>query len=329
MANFVAVLGNGDSLTAAEASREWDARTQLLQSVALAEDSSFPVEILSQSSGSGLAWEELEAFRRRSMDREAPKLSKLQRENTTVMCYSRLKRTMADNSVLQSMGFGQDVSDPNAPPPTDSHLVMGYFAKMMAKQRWSKAGNAISALRALKLAGGGLAPPPDAPAADEGAIAAPSGVPARRGRISITALAKPDAGTTQAKKATLGKLAPPRDVADFVKNLKGSYAFVVMDTDKEFVLAARSADGAVPLLWGLGMKGEISFSSSSRCFPEGAAVEDFPAGYFFMGRCAEPPVAYATETLEAHPALRLPSEPASFCRADLGADETVAPPITV
>ena len=60
---------------------------------------------------------------------------------------SRLKRTAALAPIMQWMGLGNEATDPNMPPPSDSSILMAYYGKMMAKQRWSKAHNALGKRR--------------------------------------------------------------------------------------------------------------------------------------------------------------------------------------
>ena len=71
------------------------------------------------------------------------------------VAHSFLKRTAQLSGIMQWMGLANDMSNPNFVPPTDSEIMMAYYNKMMAKQRWQKAGAALSALRAMRMAGGG------------------------------------------------------------------------------------------------------------------------------------------------------------------------------
>lgn len=192
---------------------------------------------------------------------------------------------MADQNVLSSMGFNQDNTDPNAPPPTDAHLVMGYFGKVMAKQRWGKANKAISALGALKKAGG-LAALAQAQLDAEARSDRPCG------RVSITALAAdPGAGAVT---STMNDVPSDADLAEMLSKLKGNFSCVLIEQAKNFMFAARSEGSSVPLYWGHLLDGSVMFASAIECFPEEAAPQEFPAGYMYCGRCGEsvPPKAY-------------------------------------
>jgi len=283
-----------------------------------AADSSFPAQLIGDY-GSGIAFEELAAFRRRSMDREAAKVADYSREHATVVAHSRLKRTMADQNVLSAMGFGQDNSDPNAPPPTDAHLIMGYFGKVMAKQRWGKAHNAIKGLAALKK-GGSLGALAAATMDAEANNSRP------RGRVSITTLTAPPAASAMATKK-MSDVPADADLAEMVLKLKGNFAFALIEQSKNFIVAARSEGGSVPLYWALNNEdGAIMFGTAPECFPEGAIAQEFPAGYFFCGRCGEVTTPKAYKPLEGDVEALSPGEPlkhstnmASFCRSGAGA----------
>ena len=45
-------------------------------------------------------------------------------------------------------------------------------------------------------------------------------------------------------------------------SLSGSWAFVLQDRQRHRVIAARSADGAVPLMWGETRKNELMFGTT-------------------------------------------------------------------
>ena len=48
---------------------------------------------------------------------------------------------------MRHYSLGNEATDPNMPPPSDSSILMAYYGKMMAKQRWSKANNALGKKR--------------------------------------------------------------------------------------------------------------------------------------------------------------------------------------
>ena len=81
----------------------------------------------------------------------APKVSDMSGTNQVyVVAHSQLKRTAQLSGIMQWMGLSNDMSNPNFVPPTDSELIMAYYNKMVAKQRWQKAGSSLIALRAMK-----------------------------------------------------------------------------------------------------------------------------------------------------------------------------------
>jgi len=98
--------------------------------------------------GSGYACEAPDPVTARS---RMPKVSACDGTNV-VYCvtHSQLRRTAQLAGILQWMGLSNDMSNPNFTPPTDAELIMAYFNKMMAKQRWQRAGAALASLRLLR-----------------------------------------------------------------------------------------------------------------------------------------------------------------------------------
>ena len=76
-----------------------------------------------------------------------PKVSAFDGSNQ-VYCvsHSHLKRTAQLAGIMQWMGLANDMSNPNFTPPSDAEIMMAYFNKMMAKQRWQRAGAALGVL---------------------------------------------------------------------------------------------------------------------------------------------------------------------------------------
>jgi len=252
----------------------------------------YPVNVATDY-GAGISYELEDGSRRRSFDREALKLTQTEKDGKYIVATSRIKRTMADSNLLASMGLGQDNTDPNMPPPTDSQLIMGHFGKVLAKQRWGKATSALSALRAMKL-GNSLgkaketAPEPEKPAEPEkGARAVRSSLK----RMSITSLAGDTAESSAVATMKMSKLPNTSDVQEFLRALKGNFAFCILDTQHDFLIAARSENAeAVKFFYGVMSDGAICFSNDKAGFPEGVSdVKEVPPHSFFIGRADEAP----------------------------------------
>ena len=70
-------------------------------------------------------------------------------------------------------------------------------------------------------------------------------------------------------------------------SLSGSWAFVLQDRQRHRVIAARSADGAVPLRWGETRKNELIFATTDDSALGECEASDFPAGCVFISSVAD------------------------------------------
>ena len=69
---------------------------------------------------------------------------------------SAIKRTAKLGGILQWMGVSNDMTNPDFVPPNDADIIAAHYRRMMARQRWTKANKALSALKAMQNAGKGL-----------------------------------------------------------------------------------------------------------------------------------------------------------------------------
>jgi asparagine synthetase B (glutamine-hydrolysing) len=70
-------------------------------------------------------------------------------------------------------------------------------------------------------------------------------------------------------------------------SLSGSWAFVLQDRQRHRVVAARSADGEVPLMWGETSKNELMFGTSEDSALQECEASPFPAGCVFISSVAD------------------------------------------
>lgn len=249
------------------------------------------VVVLEGGTGSGYAFEEPD--RTRSWDREYLKATTATGTNgVNVVAISRLKRTTKLQTIMQSMGLGNEMSDPNLPPPSDADIMMAYYNKMIAKQRWAKAGNALGALRAMKLASGGLGALGGASASSakqDSPVDSPTDSPVhpalanRKARMSVTFINGDEVAKKMAKHK-MSQLPKSKDIVDILRSLEGHFAFVIMDTKKEYVLVARSEATDEHIHCGIGPDGSLFFSTDAATLPKDADTIEMPQGSFFIGR---------------------------------------------
>ena len=70
-------------------------------------------------------------------------------------------------------------------------------------------------------------------------------------------------------------------------SLSGSWAFVLQDRQRHRVVAARSADGEVPLLWGETRKNELMFGTTEDSALAECEASPFPPGCVFISSVAD------------------------------------------
>jgi len=337
---FIAVQGNiYDTLPN---QTEHVARLVKITEFASDEDSVFPTELLDDH-GSGFSYEEVSKTRRMSLDRNCAKVSTYVRDSGAVMMLSKLKRTMADHNLLKSMGFMQDNTDADAPPPSDAELLAGHLTKMLAKQRWGKAHKAVASLRALKLGVGtskmaaAATQGPPSPISPTTEVAEKPKLTGLAARLAAAGASPPESPKAQSspkvakdkdtkdkdtrerrisitalasstnhenvREMHMGKLPTEGDIAEMCCALKGDFACVILDRTHKFVIAARSSSGNVPLYWGYHEDGALVFSSSISAFPEGMQAKEFPPGAFFAGRSGAPGLPKAFTEVDGAPRL--------------------------
>ena len=258
-----------------------------------------------------------------------PKVTTHEGKGTQVYCVARsaIKRTAKLGRILQWMGVSNDLTDPDFVPPNDAEIIMAHYRRMMARQRWTKANKALSALKAMNMAGkglfggaGGLAAAmktkqPDAAEAAPDAASSPAPAPppppaadptpARpdspsddivRERLSDASKAPATARMSSAGAdaapgvaAAMGQLPKRSDVRQFLRELEGSWCFVIVDVKKDLVLAAMSdeCESSGKLFAAVSEDGALVFGDDPATVPDAVAAVDFPAGTFYVGRIAE------------------------------------------
>ena len=70
-------------------------------------------------------------------------------------------------------------------------------------------------------------------------------------------------------------------------SLSGSWAFVLQDRKRHRVVAARSKDGGVPLMWGETNKNELMFGTTDDSALQECEASEFPAGCVFISSVAD------------------------------------------
>lgn len=75
----------------------------------------------------------------------------------------------------------------------------------------------------------------------------------------------------------------PYSAAQVMRDLKGSFAFVLFDGSSKFALAAADADGKVPFFWGADSYGHLVLSDDVNTVKQGCgnSFAPFPTGCFF------------------------------------------------
>lgn len=258
-----------------------------------------------------------------------PKVTTHEGKGTQVYCVARsaIKRTAKLGGILQWMGVSNDLTNPDFVPPNDAEIIMAHYRRMMARQRWTKANKALSALKAMNMAGkglfggaGGLAAAmktkqPDAAEAAPDAASSPAPAspppptadptPARpdspsddivRARLSDASkapatprMSSAGADAAPGVAAAMGQLPKRSDVRQFLRELEGSWCFVIVDIKKDLVLAAMSdaCESAGKLFAAVSEDGALVFGDDPATVPDAVAAVDFPAGTFYVGRIAE------------------------------------------
>ena len=249
------------------------------------------------------------------------KVSACDGKGTSAYCVARSKilRTTRLGAIFNWMGHGCDATDPGWLPPADAEIIMAYYRRMMARQRWTKATSALSALKAMNMAGKGAlfggapsplnaaaaAPPPradpeDSPSAAAAAAPRPpaaAAAPPRPGsppdtpvpaRVSDSSrVREPRRLAPGAARTPVGRLPKFSDVRAFLRELEGEWCFAIVDASKDLVLAARSETcQAANLFAAVAADGTVYVGDEPGAMPEDAAAFEFPRGTFFCGRCA-------------------------------------------
>jgi len=92
---------------------------------------------------------------------------------------------------------------------------------------------------------------------------------------------------------------PLKDCEEICTGLTGAFAFAYVDALRKYVLAARSADGIVPLYWYHDSTHGLAFTSELEILPEETVCDYYkelvnygtvPPGHFFIGTTADHPV---------------------------------------
>ena len=261
---------------------------------------------------------------------------------------SAIKRTAKLGGILQWMGVSNDMTNPDFVPPNDADIIAAHYRRMMARQRWTKANKALSALKAMQNAGKGLfggasgsAKRPDAAsplAAPPLAASSPSGrfIPARpdsppdgivRARLSDASKApaparasfEPGVGPARASsEPATGQLPKRSDVRRFLRDIEGSWCFVIVDVKKDLVLAAMSdeCEAAGKLFAAVAEDGAVVFGDDPATVPDAVAAVDVPPGTYYVGRVAEDVAdvdfrRFAKETETKEVAVKEPTDSAA------------------
>lgn len=226
----------------------------------------------------------------------------------TVVCVGRLKRTAALAPIMQWMGLGNEATDPNMPPPSDAQLIMAYYSKMMAKQRWSKANNALGALRAMKMVGGGGLGGLLGGGGSKGPLGAlgkgtvkmpeqaqsdsPNDTPeaspvhpklVRNTRMSVS-FVQNDPKAKNLATSNMARLPKATDIKNILRTLQGSWVFCLLDPKQEYAFVAVSEDAETPLYSAVTDDGCILFSTAVMALPKDCEVLQMPKGSYFIGR---------------------------------------------
>ena len=187
---------------------------------------------------------------------------------------SLIKRTARLGDILQFMGHGNSRHDPDWVPPPDAEILAAYFRRMMAKQRWTKAQSALKTIRAMQggllgALGGGAAqkakafpafgsipgaepkPPPPPPPPEDTRPKTPEDPDSPRShtptsftvvkprRASVSELTSGASAKAKAS-AAMGKMPQEKDVRRMLREFRGDWFVVFVDTRFDMILAACS-----------------------------------------------------------------------------------------
>ena len=236
---------------------------------------------------------------------------------------SLIKRTARLGDILQFMGHGNSRHDPDWVPPPDAEILAAYFRRMMAKQRWTKAQSALKTIRAMQggllgALGGGAAqkakafpafgsvpgaepkpPPPPPPPPEDTRPKTPEDPDSPRShtptpftvvkprRASVSELTSGASAKAKAS-AAMGKMPKEKDVRRMLREFRGDWFVVFIDTRFDMILAACSDECTSEVFAAVDSDGTLYFGTDRASMPSGdddAEVVEFPKSSYFCGRC--------------------------------------------
>ena len=239
---------------------------------------------------------------------------------------SLIKRTARLGDILQFMGHGNSRHDPDWVPPPDAEILAAYFRRMMAKQRWTKAQSALKTIRAMQggllgALGGGAAqkakafpafgsvpgaepkpPPPPPPPPEDTRPKTPEDPDSPRShtptpftvvkprRASVSELTSGASAKAKAS-AAMGKMPKEKDVRRMLREFRGDWFVVFVDTRFDMILAACSDECTSEVFAAVDGDGTLYFGTDRASMPSGdddAEVVEFPRSSYFCGRCTSP-----------------------------------------
>ena len=238
---------------------------------------------------------------------------------------SLIKRTARLGDILQFMGHGNSRHDPDWVPPPDAEILAAYFRRMMAKQRWTKAQSALKTIRAMQggllgALGGGAAqkakafpafgsipgaepkPPPPPPPPEDTRPKTPEDPDSPRShtptpftvvkprRASVSELTSGASAKAKAS-AAMGKMPKEKDVRRMLREFRGDWFVVFVDTRFDMILAACSDECTSEVFAAVDGDGTLYFGTDRGSMPSGddeSEVVEFPKSSYFCGRCTSP-----------------------------------------